>query len=133
MNATLRTIEAREDGVFRELLIDGKHVCFTLEHAYGVEAFASKIPPGEYVCKRGKHELHNGEVFETFEVTGVDGHSGLLFHPGNLEKDSDGCLLTGDYIGAADNGAWEMYQSTDAFVRLMHGLEGVDEFPITVE
>jgi hypothetical protein len=51
-----------------------------------------KIPPGRYVCRRTY--FHRGG-FDTYEVTGVEGHSRLLFHKGNVEADSEGCILVG--------------------------------------
>ena len=56
-----------------------------------------KIPAGKYVCKR-THFIRGG--YDTYEVTGVVGHSRLLFHRGNHERDSDGCILVGQKFGS---------------------------------
>jgi hypothetical protein len=65
--------------------------------------------------------------FETFEVTGVTWHTGILFHPGNTEKDSSGCIL----LGTGING-FTLSNSREAFAFFMSGLEGLDTFNLTV-
>jgi len=94
----------RPDGIFGELVdSDGNIIAQTLEHAYGNDAdgWIPKIIDGEYLCVRGMHRLHNKtEDFETFEITGVEGHTNLLFHCGNYDNDSDGCVLLGLGIGS---------------------------------
>lgn len=71
----------------------------TLERAYpnsGTNSFQPKVPPGTYTCVRGLHQLeHMNAPFQTFEVTGVTGHTGILFHVGNTQNDSIGCILLG--------------------------------------
>ena len=31
--------------------------------------------------------------YDTFEITGIEGHSRLLFHRGNIEAHTEGCVL----------------------------------------
>ena len=52
----------------------------------------SCIPTGEYTCKR----TFSPKFGSTFEVTGVTGRSAILFHKGNIEDDSHGCILVGE-------------------------------------
>jgi hypothetical protein len=78
----------------------------TLEHAYsrGDGSFHAKVPQGRYKCVRGQHTLPNGHKLETFEVTHVPGHTGILFHPGNKYQDSAGCFLPGmEVVRGTDN------------------------------
>lgn len=100
MNLTLRRKEKRAAGIFSELLNDaGNVIAATLEHAYedGNGGWEPKIPLGTYNCVRGPHRLHNMTAdFTTFEITGVEGHSNLLFHWGNFDRDSEGCILLGE-------------------------------------
>lgn len=90
------------DGIFGVLMDEIEDIhAVTLEHAYhiGQGVFAPKLPEGEYVCKRGPHRLASmTENFETFEVMGVPGHTGILFHVGNYNKDSSGCILVGSEV-----------------------------------
>jgi Family of unknown function (DUF5675) len=88
-----------ETGIYGELTNNGQLVCYTLEHAYSTpDGWQPKVPPGTYTCKRGQHCLEGGTNFITFEVQAVPGHSGILFHTGNLQGDSLGCILVGQEI-----------------------------------
>jgi hypothetical protein len=120
----------RVDGVFSELSDSkGNIVAHTLEHSYGN---APKITNGVWKCVRGPHRLHNmTEDFITFEITGIAGHTDLLFHWGNYNKDSEGCVL----MGEADvmSGNIEMITNSKAtFAKWMTSLDGIDEFELTV-
>lgn len=120
----------REDGIFSELTDqDGKVVAQTLEHSYNN---LPKITNGTHKCVRGPHRLHNmTEDFITFEVTGIVGHSDLLFHWGNYNKDSDGCILMGETV--AETNKIEMVTNSRAtFAKFMASLDGVNEFELTV-
>src|SRR5689334_19296677 len=86
------------DGVFGELLNarNDESLFVTLEHAYPSEdGFWAKIPKGEYLCKRGVHQLHSSQPFTTFEVMDVPNRYGILIHWGNWNSDSNGCILLG--------------------------------------
>ncbi len=137
MNLTITRTEYRPDGIF-SVVTDplGSRIMTTLEHAYEAEdgsgGYEPKIPPGTYTCVRGKHRLHGMKNdFETFEVTGVPGHSGLLFHWGNWNRDSDGCILTGDSVDVA--GDTEMITKSRAtFDHFMKLQTGQNMFQLTV-
>lgn len=74
-----------------------------LEHAYpnipdstsAGTTYSPKVSPGTYTCIKGTHALSNGQSFEAFMLENVEEHTGILIHPGNLEHDSEGCLLIG--------------------------------------
>ena len=145
----------REDGIFSTLLKDDgtdEQVSVTLEHAYACDdeqvsndsalayqhEYVPKITPGAHICKRGKHRLHGMvEDFETFEITGVPGHSKLLFHWGNWTENSDGCVLNGDSEVEGDHAGRHhvgmVTNSRAAFARFMALQAGVDSFTLTVE
>lgn len=114
-------------GTFRSE--DDQEVCKTLEHAYPTfgDKYKAKVPVGTYMCVRGIHQLYGGVPFETFEITGVEGHSGILFHPGNFNYDSDGCVLVGEEI--ANNA---LVRSRVAFLDLMNRLTAVESFVLNV-
>ena len=126
MNYTLTRNLFAVDGIMGELTdAGGNKLCDTLEHSY---ASKPKLPAGNYVCKRGLHQLHSGPAFSTFEVTGVEGHAGILFHVGNTNKDSEGCILVGD------RHAQETYLlgSRNAFEELSERWANLNEFSLTV-
>lgn len=91
------------EGAFGVILIDGVPAGpVSCERTYPVAASAPrgaqlvKIPAGRWVCKRTHFNRGN---YPTYEITGVPGHSRLLFHAGNTEDDSDGCVLVGQRFG----------------------------------
>jgi uncharacterized protein DUF5675 len=120
----------RSDGIFGALLKDdGMAICETLEHSFERKA---ALPSGTYVCERGLHRLAHGDPFETFEVTKVPGHTGILFHRGNYNADSKGCILVGDWLVQSDPGDM-ISGSQSAFARFMHELDGVETFTLVVK
>lgn len=126
----LTRLEANENGIFSELVDSTGNKYITLEHAYLQPdgSYKPKIINGTHKCVRGQHQLHSGPPFSTFEITGIPGHSNLLFHVGNYNSDSDGCILVGlqrmqDMVAV----------SKLAFKRFMDSLDGVNEFSLTVE
>lgn len=135
MKLTLSRNFYRADGIFSVCTDENKEkVMSTLEHAYGsdVQGWLPKILPGTYTCKRSMHRLHGmTHDFETFEVMGVAGHSGLLFHWGNYNRDSEGCILTGEDIfeGHAE---WMVTSSRLQFAKFMALQGDVDEFTLEV-
>ncbi len=109
---------------------DGSNIYFTLEHAYLQEdgSFMAKIPDGSYTCVRGWHKLEGMDnAFETFEITGVEGHTDLLFHSGNVNNDSAGCVL----LGLSRNEE-EVFHSRAAFLKFMNSLQGINSFTLNV-
>lgn len=130
MNCSLTRKEFRPDGIFSELHSEmGEELAITLEHAYPLlAAFVPKLPNGTYTCRRGMHRLHGmAEDFETFEITGVPGHTGMLFHCGNKNSDSDGCVLLG-----MDREGPMILKSRIAFAKFMELQKGVEEFQLIV-
>lgn len=133
MKWQLKTTDYRIDGIFSELLSeDGTRVGATLEHAYpSGDGFLPKLPRGAtYTCVRGQHQLEHGAPFITFEITGVPGHSGILFHVGCFNQDSNGCVLVGDMV--VKPATWWINRSRDTFEKLMLALDGVDSFDLEV-
>ncbi len=125
----------RPDGIFGRLYNDhGVPLAYTLEHAYAQTdgAWVPKLPNGEYKCVRGVHKLHNLVPFETFEILGVKGHDNILFHAGNFDKDSEGCVLLGQAIVKQADGSEMITNSRHTFQDFMNGLHGVTEFQLMV-
>lgn len=137
MNLSLTRISFRSDGIFSKLTTaSGAELAVTLEHAFpSVDGtcWTPKIPNGVYTCKRGMHQLPNGAPpFETFEITGVAGHTGLLFHIGNKNADSEGCVLPGSMISTQPDGSKWVMNSGLTFSSLMRVQADCNEFQLTV-
>jgi len=128
----LRRTRATLDGIFGELRKeDGSFVAYTLEHSFDEKP---KIAKGIYTCIRGPHRLHNmTEDFITFEIENVPNFqgksvSGCLFHWGNYNKDSDGCVLLGSTQMPTMIG-----NSRATWADFMKMLDGVNSFQLTIE
>lgn len=138
MDLTLTRKEYRPDGIFSDLRKNdtGDLVAVTLEHAYADphdSEYLPKIPSGTYTCVRGQHRLHNmTQDFTTFEITGVAGHSNLLFHRGNYNSNSEGCVLLGQFKTLTSDGNQMITNSKQTFNDFMSLQAGVDTFTLTV-
>lgn len=147
MNLTLTRKKFGTDGIFGEIEAEaGEFFCVSLERAYmRLKKFKPKIPPGEYVCKRGTgpceeegmvgfHKLRDeGPWFDTFEVMDVPGCVGILFHVGNYNEDSEGCILIGTALGNRMNGGKMLTSSKQMFKKFMDLQKDVDSFILKVE
>ena len=109
----------------------GKHLCFTLEHAYQVGAtYLPKVAAGVYNCTR---HPPNRLPYETFELQDVPPFqaalvSGILIHVGNYNGDSEGCILVG-----LEQGQGCILESKKAFDMLMGVQADVASFTLTVK
>ena len=129
----LKTTDVRQDGIFSTLWLDDTQFCVTLEHAFpdGNDGWMPKLPRGAtYTCKLGLHQLEHGGPFPTFEITGVPGHSGILFHVGCFNRDSNGCVLMGAEI--VKDAEWWIDHSLVTFKTFLHLTEGIDSFELEV-
>jgi hypothetical protein len=126
MNLTLSRKELRDVGIFSILTDEsGNIIAHCLEHSYDSKP---KLVDGEYTCQRGDHLLHGmTEPFSTFEVIDVPNCKGILFHWGNYNRDSEGCVLVGERQEDS-----MVTNSRKTFEKLMELLEGLDQFNLTV-
>lgn len=135
MNLTLTRTFKSASGIFGKITDETYAlVPFTLEHAYPIDtSFVPKLPIGEYTCVRGMHQLEGmHEPFETFEVTNVPGHTGILFHVGNWNQDSEGCILLGEVV-VPSGPSLMLSRSKEAFENFMDYLKEIDTFLLTVQ
>lgn len=117
-------------GIFGMLYSGDEQIAVTLEHAFEISdaVFRPIIPQGIYACQRGSHRLNGmDQDFETFEILGIAGHSGLLFHAGNFNKDSEGCVLLGDEMMGL-----MITNSRATFAKFMALQVGVSQFQLSV-
>ena len=116
-------------GTFGVLVENAVAFLLTLENPWQAnQADVSCIPPGSYVCRRGA----SPKFGDTVEITNVPGRSHILFHWGNLPKDTLGCVLVGqsfDPIQGADG----ITGSRIAFQEFLRRLDGALEFTLEVK
>jgi len=117
-------VEETSNGIIGVLTIDGLALCFTLQPDKNDRYF--QIPPGSYLCKR----FHGKKWKDTFEII-VKGHTALLFHIGNQESSTQGCVLLGKEVGEY-NGERSVLSSRQAFSEFMDILKDEDQLNLTI-
>ena len=96
----LTRVSYTKHGTFGVLLDKGIPFCVTLERPWlDNRRNVSCIPFGIYTCKR----IISPKFGDTFEVLNVPGRSHILFHKGNLQEDTHGCILVGEYFDPLNN------------------------------
>lgn len=133
MILTLTRTNFTMSGIFGTLESEDKALyCDTLEHSYP-PIFIPKILAGTYRCIRGKHCLHKtSKPFDTFEVTKVPGHTGILFHIGNFNDDSNGCILLG-HRNTNEKVPRGIYNSRYAFDNFMDYMKDTIDFDLEIK
>ena len=122
----LKRIVSNADGTFGVLLDMSGTIPFalTLEDKWKDNApFESCIPSGVYDCKR----IHSLKFGETFEVVKVVNRTNILFHAGNIDEDTQGCILIGEEFGEL-YGKTAILSSRRGFNEFMERLNGHAEF-----
>lgn len=126
---TLKRVETGEDGTFGTLSFKKKPFVVTLEREWLKNLVGkSCITAGTYDCKR----VDSPRFGDTFEVTNVFGRSHILFHKGNLDDDSHGCILVAEEFGKLGNDDG-VVRSTQGYGEFMRLLENDNEFKLTIE
>lgn len=92
----IRRIANSVHGVFGVLVYKNIPFALTLEREWlGNQAGISCIPADTYICNR----VNSPKFGNTFEITNVPGRTHILFHKGNIDDDSHGCILIGEQFG----------------------------------
>ena len=89
-----------EDGTFGMLVLDSGEFMFTIEPELNDnKSNISCIPTGMYKAVR-----HRSPTFgECYLIKGVAGRSNILIHSGNVEDNTQGCIILGITSGKIDN------------------------------
>ena len=118
-----------DDGTFGVLFDEGTPFCLTLEREWkDNKRGESCIPVGIYSCGR----TISPKFGNTFEVRHVEGRSHILFHKGNLEDDSHGCILLGEEYGKYKDKI-AVLSSGKAFSEFWDRLKGLMNFELEVK
>jgi len=89
----LKRVAFTEYGTFGVLLNNGIPFVLTLERPWlDNREDVSCIPEGVYTCTR----YSSAKYPDTFQVLNVPDRTGILFHKGNLDDHSKGCILIGE-------------------------------------
>ncbi len=126
----LRRVSNTPDGTFG-VLLDEEHIpiCVTLENPWQEnQPYISCIPTGLYRCK----PIDSPRFGKTWEVVEVPGRTHILFHWGNKEADTQGCILLGTYFGEL-NGVPAILNSRSVFDAFIARLERYAEFYLDIK
>jgi|GEM_PF-1387196 len=109
-------------GIFGVLKDDRIPFCVTVENNDYV------FPDGDYKCKRYESPKYGN----TFEII-IEGRTYILFHWGNWEDNSLGCVIVGEnyeplYSDKLEKKKDGVGQSKKAFAKFLQKTRGIDEF-----
>lgn len=114
-----------EDGTFGVLIDGAMPFALTLEPPWVDNAKdISCIPPGEYYCE----SINSVKFGYTFKVQDVPDRTNILFHRGNWEKDTKGCICIGEQFES--NG---VLASAKGFKEFTYRLRGCESFTLDIE
>ena len=129
MNLRLtRVASDPNNGVFGTLVFNGQPICLTLEpyHRENTKGI-SCIPSGNYIVKR----YESPRFGNTWIVKDVQDRSYVLFHWGNLDEHSRGCILLGEEFGKLGDD-WAILRSKKAFNEFMELSKPYDTMRLTI-
>lgn len=124
----LKRIAHNTDGVFGVLLYEKIPFAVTLEpEDKNNQKNISCIPLGDYICKRVKSYRFG----DTFEITNVPNRRHILFHKGNLEQHTQGCVLVAESF-TEFNGKTGIGDSRGGYDEFMELFKDEDEFKLHI-
>lgn len=122
----VRLEETDEHGTFGVLKINKQVFCWTLEPSDRNNSGGS-IPAQQYTCRR----YSSAKYPSTFQVMDVPGRTLILFHSGNTDDNTAGCILLGETLGKLQHSR-AILNSGATFRRFQALMEPYDEFCLTV-
>ena len=124
--AIVRLEDTNEHGTFGVLMLRNRVFCWTLKLPWrNNQPSISCIPTGLYILVPRFTWFGSAKHGPTYQVDAVPARSAILIHPGNVDEDSEGCILVGETI-AKLKGDRAVLNSGKTFQRLM-GILGATE------
>jgi len=129
----IRRLATGTDGTFGVLVHNDIPFALSLEREWADnrpsvgDVPGSCIPADEYLCRR----VDSPRFGNTFEVTDVPNRTHILFHKGNLDDDSRGCILIGEQFGMI-SGSPGIQASKKGYNEFMSIMKDDDEFRLIV-
>lgn len=116
-------------GTFGILKVNKEVFCWTLEPRDEENATdISSIPAQQYICKR----YSSTKYPKTFQIMNVPQRYNVVFHAGNDDDDTQGCILLGESLGKL-KGNRAIMNSGATFKKFMDLLEDYNEFLLTIK
>ena len=128
MNVKIKRTQHLKEATLGALTIEGIKTdpIYTLENPKRKTDKDSRIPSGTYICK----PFSGAKYKDVYEVTKVPNRTAILFHWGNFESDTLGCILVGNRQVTKPVPA--VFDSKQCFARF-RSLIGKNEFMLTIE
>lgn len=124
----IRRIVTGTHGTFGVITHNDVPFAITLEREWlNNERSISCIPEDLYICQR----VNSPKFGNTFQVTDVPGRSHILFHKGNIDDDSHGCILVGEQFETL-KGSPAILASKRGYQEFMNKLEDDDIFRLII-
>jgi len=125
---SLNRIAQSELGTFGVLIEGQIPFALTLEPPWhGNQKNISCIPPGKYQCV----SVNSPRFGYTFEVNNVPNRSHILFHCGNMGRDTHGCILVGEQFEPL-NGEPAILASKAGYKEFMFRMKGEEIFNLMI-
>jgi hypothetical protein len=127
MKITIKRISVNSNSITGELYINDEFLGYTLEHLYrNNEKEVSSFPAGQYEAfertdkgnKEKHHDRYRGDW--RIELKNVEGREAIQIHIGNTPKNTNGCVLIGEYVDPKQNligGSANAYKSFETKVK----------------
>ena len=129
MLLTLKRVAENEDGTFGVLIHNNVPFCLTIEPEWKNNMQnISCIPEGSYTCEK----VNSPKFGSTFEIKRVPNRTHVLFHKGNVETDTLGCVILGEQFESL-NGKWAILKSGKAFDEFINLTKGLISFRLQIE
>lgn len=124
-----RLTKSREIPTFGVMLYESQiPFALTLERPWrDNQKSISCILPGSYTCER----VISPKFGVTFEILNVFGRAEILFHKGNIQEDSHGCVLIGEQFGVLSNEP-AILAAKEGFEEFMRITSSVDTFTLFI-
>jgi len=125
----LTRIVQNNDGMFGVLIDNDIPFCLTVERTWkDNQEDISCIPAGDYKCKR----VLSPRFGNTFEVANVPNRTHILFHKGNIDEDTKGCIILGEQYESL-YGKIAVLSSGKAFKEFLQRTNDVNEFNLKIK
>lgn len=109
------------------LKVNGECFCVTLEPPDHLnKTNISSIPRGKYECKPYSSKRYP----DVYQVLDVPKREKILFHVGNTNDDTNGCILLGQHFGSL-SGRFAILQSKKTFDKF-RDIIGRNNFELTI-
>ena len=124
----IRLEESMFFGTFGVLKINKEVFCVTLEPADLMnKQNISSIPAQQYICQR----YTSPKYPDTFQVLNVPDRDNVLFHAGNFDDDTKGCILLAQHFGKI-RGERAVLNSGNTFKSFLAIMAGIKDFHLTI-